>query len=268
MQLNCETEELRQMALLMFGDKIKVLEERADTLQERCDQKDEYIRQLEAIIRERDEKITKQQNQIVELSMKINETTMTTWAIQQYLVLSQQKAKIYVRSVDNNMKAQLGQFMFQSLPDNAPTVLLDYVRDVTQPETPPTTMIVAQPTMPSYTDNQIARALKGCVGKGCVIDKMWKWAGAYWYLRWACNYPVDPQECCKRITALADDDGWLIPCDYNNIRRYATLSFMNYDATQMSSVKCSKSDEVVFAQCREIALKVAEELAKIYAEDC
>ena len=268
MQLNCETEELRQMALLMVGDKIKALEERIQTLEEQCDQKDERIRQQDVAIRERDEKITKQQNQIVDMTMKINETTMTTWALQQYLVLSQQKAKVYVRSVDNSMRALLGQFMFQSLPDDAPPVLLDYVRNVTQPETPPTPIFVPQVAIPSFTDNQIARALRACVGKDCVIDKMWKWAGAYWYLRWACNFPVDPQESCKRIKALADDGGWDVPCDYNNIRRYTTLSFMNYDATQMSSVKCSKGDEAVFAQCREIALKVAEELAKIRDSEC
>ena len=42
------------------------------------------------------------------------------------------------------------------------------------------------PATGGFTDEQIARALAACVGKGKVIDNKQKWAGAYWYLRWAC----------------------------------------------------------------------------------
>ena len=42
----------------------------------------------------------------------------------------------------------------------------------------------------AYSDKQVALVLEACAGKGQVIDAKWKWAGAYWLLRWACNYPV------------------------------------------------------------------------------
>ena len=34
-----------------------------------------------------------------------------------------------------------------------------------------------------FSDEQIAKALVACVGKGKVIDNKWKWAGAYWLPR-------------------------------------------------------------------------------------
>ena len=49
------------------------------------------------------------------------------------------------------------------------------------------------PATGGFTDEQIARALTACVGKGKVIDNKQKWAGAYWYLRWACCFPVDAE---------------------------------------------------------------------------
>jgi hypothetical protein len=55
-----------------------------------------------------------------------------------------------------------------------------------------------------------------------------------------------------------------LKCDYRNIREITTLSFMSQDATQMDKVVYSKSDEKVFVICREIALKLAEELGKPY----
>ena len=136
MQLNLETEELRQMALMIFGDKISAMEQRIAELEALCTAKDIRIEELERAVDERDTKIAAQQNQVMDLTMKMNETTLTTWALKQFLVLSKQKASVYVHSVDNNMRAQLGQFMFQSLPENAPPILVDYVRKVTQPESP------------------------------------------------------------------------------------------------------------------------------------
>ena len=113
-----------------------------------------------------------------------------------------------------------------------------------------------------FTDEQIARALEACVGKGRVIDAKWKWAGAYWYLRWAANYPVDAQKFCERIADLPFDQALEVNCDYRNIREFATLSFMEQDATKLRLVTPSKNDEKVFIQFREIVLKLAEELGK------
>lgn len=141
MQLSCEASELQQMALLMTSDKINALEQRIAELVARCEQQAQQIARLEAAVNERDETIKErdktieeQRKQMVEMSLKYQESAITTWMLQQFLVLSRQKAKFYVSSMDNDMRAQLGQFMFQSLPDNAPPVLVEYVRTVTQPE--------------------------------------------------------------------------------------------------------------------------------------
>lgn len=142
MQLNCETDELRQMALLMVGEKINTLEQRIAEQEAELSRKDERIAELELGVRERDDRIEQLQSQIMEMSMKMNGTVLTTWALQQYLVLSQPKATVYVRSVDNRVRAQIGQFLFQALPDNAPPMQLDYVREVTQPEPPIPTIAV------------------------------------------------------------------------------------------------------------------------------
>ena len=114
----------------------------------------------------------------------------------------------------------------------------------------------------TYSDAQVAEALESLVGKGQVIDAKWKWAAVYWYLRWTCNYPVDVKEFCVRIKrlelAIPDD----CDCSYESIRKICTLSFMNYDPRWMDVVRVSKNDQSMFSQCREIVLKLAEELGK------
>lgn len=115
-----------------------------------------------------------------------------------------------------------------------------------------------------YSDKQVARALETSVGKGRVIDAKWKWAGAYWYLRWTCNYPVDAKEFCKKIGTLELDIPEDCECSYESIRKICTLSFMDFDARRMDLVRVSKNDQGMFSQCREIALKLAEELGNSY----
>lgn len=114
----------------------------------------------------------------------------------------------------------------------------------------------------TYSDKQVAQALEACVGKGLVVDAKWKWAGVYWYLRWTCNYPVDAKDFCTKINSLEldiDDD---YECSYESIRKICTLSFMDEDARRMDVVRVSKNDQGMFSQCREIALKLAEELSR------
>ena len=113
-----------------------------------------------------------------------------------------------------------------------------------------------------YNDKQVAQALETCVGKGRVIDAKWKWAGAYWYLRWTCNYPVDAKEFCQRIKGLELDIPADYECSYESIRKICTLSFMDCDARRMDIVRVSKNDQSMFSQCREIALKLSDELGK------
>lgn len=124
--------------------------------------------------------------------------------------------------------------------------------------------LVNSPAMGGFSDEQIAKALTACVGKGKAIDQKQKWAGAYWYLRWACNFPVDVQKSCDKIKALPYEKALEIPCEYNNIRRICSCSFMDYDVRDMEKVKVSNMDQDVFLWCREIALKLAEELGKSY----
>ena len=114
----------------------------------------------------------------------------------------------------------------------------------------------------AYNDKQVAQALETCVGKGRVIDAKWKWAGAYWYLRWTCNYPVDAKEFCQRIKGLELDIPADYECSYESIRKICTLSFMDCDARRMDIVRVSKNDQSMFSQCREIALKLSDELGK------
>ena len=113
-----------------------------------------------------------------------------------------------------------------------------------------------------FTDEQIAKALTAIVGKGKPIDMKWKWAGAYWYLRWACNFPVDVQAYCKRVAELPYGEALPIDCEYNNIRRQCLLSFMDCDPRKMDSVKYSRNDQTIFLQCREIVAALASELGK------
>ena len=115
----------------------------------------------------------------------------------------------------------------------------------------------------SFSDEQVAQALEACVGKGLVVDAKWKWAGVYWYLRWTCNYPVDAKEFCTKIKSLELDIPADYECSYESIRKICTLSFMDYDARRMDIVRVSKNDQGMFSQCREIALKLADELGRI-----
>ena len=112
----------------------------------------------------------------------------------------------------------------------------------------------------AYSDKQVVRALEACVGKGRVIDAKWKWAGVYWYLRWTCNYPVDAKDFCQKIKDLELNIPAEYECSYESIRKICTLSFMDCDARRMDIVRASKNDQGMFSQCREIALKLSEEL--------
>ena len=113
------------------------------------------------------------------------------------------------------------------------------------------------------SDKQVAQVLEACAGKGLVIDAKWEWAGAYWLLRWACNYPVDAKEVCQKICSLEMDIAAEYECSYESIRKICTLSFMDYDPRRMDSVRVSKNDQGMFSQCREIVLRLVDEFGKI-----
>ena len=113
-----------------------------------------------------------------------------------------------------------------------------------------------------YSDEQVATALSNIVGKGKAIDSKQKWAGAQWYLRWVCNYPPKAQDFCDKIDTLPFDHDLEIKCDYNNIRPFSTLSFMNEDARNLDAVKYSKGDETVFFMLRSVVVALEQELMK------
>jgi hypothetical protein len=75
---------------------------------------------------------------------------------------------------------------------------------------------------------------------------------------------VDVQKFCEKVKSLPYDKPLEIACEYNNIRRLCTCSFMDYDVRDIEKVKVSSMDQDVFSWCREIALKLAEELGKTY----
>ena len=116
----------------------------------------------------------------------------------------------------------------------------------------------------SFTDDQIKKALLACIGEERVICNMRRWAGAYWCLRWKCNYPVDIREFCTKIKSLELDIAKDYDCDYQNIRRFCKLSFIEYDPFGKTEVKVSAMDREVYSWCREVANKLAEELGKTY----
>ena len=53
-----------------------------------------------------------------------------------------------------------------------------------------------------------------------------------------------------------------LKCSYDSIRKFCTLSFMDYDVRNLEAVRVSRNDQDVFSQCREIAIKLIEELEK------
>ena len=114
----------------------------------------------------------------------------------------------------------------------------------------------------AYNDKLVAQVLEASTGKGLIIDAKWKWAGAYWLLRWACNYPVDAKEFCLKIKSLDMAIAAEYECSYESIRKICTLSFMDYDPRRMDSVRVSKNDQGMFSQCREIVLKLVDEFGK------
>ncbi len=113
----------------------------------------------------------------------------------------------------------------------------------------------------NLSDEQIARAIEAICGEGKPLDSKRKWAAVYWCLRWYCNFPVKPKDFCDRIEKMQMGD---LPyqCEYDCIRHFSTLSFMNQDARQIDKVKASRTDEQFYQKCRVIVLALAEELGK------
>ena len=115
----------------------------------------------------------------------------------------------------------------------------------------------------SYSDEQIAGALEAICGEGKAIDAKWKWAGAQWMLHFLAGYPAKAQEFCDRIAALPFKAPLAFSCDYNNIRNYSTLSFMQDDPRQIDRVRYSRTDKQVFLQLRDVAQALQRQLKQL-----
>lgn len=111
------------------------------------------------------------------------------------------------------------------------------------------------------SDEKIANAIAAICGDGKPLDSKRKWAAVHWFLRWAYNYPPTPKEFCERIATLPLNS---LPykCEYNSIRHFSTLTFMNQDARQIDKVKPNKQDEPFFLQCREVVQALEKEMQK------
>ena len=124
----------------------------------------------------------------------------------------------------------------------------------------------AEQSREGYSDEEVAMALARIVGKDKPINSKSKWVGAMWLLRWLCNYPTKAQEFCERIRQLPLPKGLEFPCEYENIRKGATLSFLNEDARQLEKVRYSKNDEQEFCQMRTVVIALRQELQKVGEE--
>lgn len=114
-----------------------------------------------------------------------------------------------------------------------------------------------------FTDKQVITLVSKINGKGKVLDQKQLWAGVYWFLRWYSSFPVDPKKFCKRINAMPGAESFEISCCYNNMRKLAYLSFMDYDCRKMDEVKFSNNDRHDFCYCREVVLALLEKLLEM-----
>lgn len=112
-----------------------------------------------------------------------------------------------------------------------------------------------------YSDEQIAQAIIAINGNGKALNSKQKWVAVYWCLRWYCNFPTNAKDFCDRIDKLPL--GKLeYECDYNNIRRFTTMKFMNENARFLDQIKPSSSEKNFFSQCREVVIALVTELGK------
>ncbi len=117
-------------------------------------------------------------------------------------------------------------------------------------------------TPTTASSEQVAQALESIVGDDQPINVKWKWAGAYWWLRWANLYPVDVPLFCRRINGLPFMKELPVPCGYNDIRRVCSMRFMEQDPRHMEMLQPSSDEAKEFYACREVALRLSEELKK------
>ena len=111
------------------------------------------------------------------------------------------------------------------------------------------------------SDEKIAQAIMAINGDKKPLNSKRKWAAVYWCLRWYCNFPNNVKDFCERVKELPLGE-LEYECDYDNIRRDCTSTFMEQDARFLDKVKVSKNDNAFYMQCREVVLELAKEMGK------
>lgn len=111
------------------------------------------------------------------------------------------------------------------------------------------------------TDEQIANAIRPINGEGKPLNGYQSWLGACCILSWKYGYPRNLKDCCKRVCSLPLEGVEYI-CKYENIRKFATYSFVKEDARLWSGYKPLESERTLFNECLSVAQALDIEIQK------
>lgn len=136
MRLDLETEELKQMAQLIFSEKINLLEKQKEEAENACLVKDAQITELQSVVMQQKVFIEHLKAQIIELQQRVDQNSFSTMLLNHFLVLEEQKANCYMLGLHSQERALLGHFMIQTLPDDAPQSMIETVKTMSRPELP------------------------------------------------------------------------------------------------------------------------------------
>lgn len=113
------------------------------------------------------------------------------------------------------------------------------------------------------TGEQVVFLINAVMGPDKPLRIRQRWSGAYWFLRWFCNYPPDLTEFCAKINALPGAASFSVPCCSNNMRRQTTLEFMDRDPRGVNPETVSKAYRKDYACCRHVAFAMWEEMLRM-----
>lgn len=115
--------------------------------------------------------------------------------------------------------------------------------------------------IPQVTDEYITNAICAINGKGKPLNEYQSWLGACCILSWKYGYPRNLKDCCERVNSLPLEGVEYI-CKYENIRKFATYSFVKEDARLWSSYKPLESERTLFNECLSVAQALDIEIQK------
>lgn len=134
MELNCQ--EMKEMANLILGDRIKDLEERLAASEKRNREKDQHISHLQGVVLEQNVLI----HHLDEVNRRLRSRTMGRLMLAlldgHSLVLDTDRMVGYVKKTGSMERAVLGRFCMESVPENTPQEVLDFIATATKPELP------------------------------------------------------------------------------------------------------------------------------------